>query len=129
MGSSCQTGEASSSWVLNNPLVTFEQMTMLLRQVQACLNSLPLYAFSDNPEDLSHHIGVNVGRDDAAMTLSVAIRSTEITTLLEAMEPRIPKSTADVTKVHSSTLPSATSSSISLPLLLSREASRLELEN
>lgn len=44
MGSSCQIGEASSSWMLNNPSVTFEQMTMLLKQVQARLNSLPLYA-------------------------------------------------------------------------------------
>lgn len=102
MGSSCQIGETSSSWVLNDPSVTFEQTTMLLRQVQACLNSLPLYAFSDNPEDLSHHLRVHVSRDDAATTLSVAIRSTEIASLLEAIETGIPKSTANVTKVHSS---------------------------
>jgi hypothetical protein len=101
MGSSCQIGEASSSWVLNDPSVTFEQMTMLMRRVQACLNALPLYAFSDNPEGLSHHLEVNVGQDDTATTLSVAIRSTEIASLLEAMEAGIPKSTADVTKVYS----------------------------
>ncbi|XP_011163880.1 uncharacterized protein LOC105198743 [Solenopsis invicta] len=39
--------------VLGDSTLTFEEMSTLLAQVKACLNSRPLQALSDDPEDLS----------------------------------------------------------------------------
>ncbi|XP_011170471.1 uncharacterized protein LOC105203381 [Solenopsis invicta] len=39
--------------VLGDSTLTFEEMSTLLAQVEACLNSCPLQALSDDPEDLS----------------------------------------------------------------------------
>ncbi|EFN70688.1 hypothetical protein EAG_00141, partial [Camponotus floridanus] len=39
--------------VIGESTLTFEEMSTLLAQIEACLNSRPLQALSDDPDDLS----------------------------------------------------------------------------
>ncbi|KMQ86716.1 hypothetical protein RF55_14240 [Lasius niger] len=39
--------------VIGDTMLTYEEMVTLLTQIEACLNSRPLSALTDDPEDLS----------------------------------------------------------------------------
>lgn len=48
--------------VIGDITLTYKEMTTLLAQIEACLNSRPLQALSDDPEDCSALSHVRLGR-------------------------------------------------------------------